>query len=771
MRNFDVWQNFFDNDGNFLHGRFLFCQKGTTNPVTITDAAGTALPNPIYSDTYGKTALQVFLPDVDITLYIYKYIGSGTMESDSTPENWVLVDSPDLLDPTASITIEGAASQDVNTMDDLRALDPATAVQVNNVISARLNGYYAAGDSPTRLYIWNAESTATDDGGSVIAHSGQSVGRWLLVCPQILDVRTFGVFPSPDKTNVNTNVSQFSNALNYAIGKGIAVYLPAVYANGGWYSFNGGNYVITNNLYVDGTTFITAKSGTSTNLTFSGESGIIGEHAGLFDDLYNSTTQLFAGGSLTVSIHSVRTSSVNLYGANLSQGKISVIPTSTLIIDSDEYTNVTGIDAIIVETSLSAVKNWASVGRVECNGKLVLNSHDAFSGLNVRDSWYADPSAFVASQWTNCIYSKTSFNLCANWVNLSVHDGITLFDFMGDSLSAATTFTASSTLLNATVSNADFPAGVTLKNCTVSDCTVTGGGVDAVESSVGITSTITGATLKNCTISQDLTIDGDASFDRCDVTHTVICSGVLTVNDCLVTAYIYAKANTTKNIYLYAHRNTLTTGTGSSVGKFVLLYNVSEDSGNVFFTGEITDNTVIDSGDGTNFVLNANAGFLADSGHSYKYSGNNGADVLTNSPRIIIENSGVHSTYIGGKYWFTLMNFKPFPYLFYIGTATEFPQKVHAKITGFVKIADKFKDATNNCPKELQAGFTESMANPDDFPYNTARTKEFILSNIEAGSVIGEYYAGHANAVNFVLLCYGSELMTEINVLIEMDVL
>src|SRR5574344_2674968 len=169
MRNFDLWQNFFDNHGNFLHGRFLFCQKGTTNPVSITDAAGTALPNPMYSGTFGQTAQQVFLPNVDVTLYKYKYIGNGTMESDATPENWELIDTVDILDPAANIVITGTSSQDVNTMAELRALDPAKAIKVNGISSARLHGYDAAGASPSRLYVWNSASTSTDDGGSVIA--------------------------------------------------------------------------------------------------------------------------------------------------------------------------------------------------------------------------------------------------------------------------------------------------------------------------------------------------------------------------------------------------------------------------------------------------------------------------------------------------------------------------------------------------------------------------------------------------------------------------
>ena len=771
MRNFDLWQNFFDNQGNFLHGRFLFCQKGTTNPVSITDAAGTAIPNPMYSGTFGQTAQQVFLPDVDVTLYKYKYIGNGTMESDETLENWALVDTVDILDPAANIVITGTSSQDVNTMAELRALDPATAIKVNGIISARLNGYDAAGDSPSRLYVWNSASTSTDDGGSVIAHSGQSVGRWLLVCAQILDVRFFGVFPSQDKTNINTNVSQFANALNYAIGRGVSIYLPGVYTNGGWYEFNGGNFVLENNLYVDGTTYITAKGGTATTLTFSGGAAIIGEHAGLFDDLYDAETASFTGGTLNVSLPSVRTSSVNLYGDNLKQGKISVIPTDTLVVDADHYTRVSGINRIIVDVSLTSKKTWAAVNEVVCNAKLVYNAYDTFANLYVRDDWYTALTDFHADQWTDCIYSKESFKLCLNWVNLSVKDGVTVFDFMGDTLTDAATFSTGSTLINATVKNAVFPGGVTLENCDVSDCTVPGGGVEAVESAVGITSSVTGAKLINCTVAQDITITGDANLERCDISHTVICSGVLNVKGCTVTAYVFAKANSTKNIYLYAHRNTLTTGAGTSVGKFVLLYDVHEDSGSVFFNGEITDNTVIKSGDGNNFVLNEHASFLAASGHNYSYSGNKGADVKSNDPKILIGNDGVHTTNIGDKYWFRLVNFKPYPYLFYIGTGTEFPGTVHAKITSFVKICEKFKDATNNCPKEMQAGFTESMVNPGDFPYNTSRTKDFILSGIEEGSVIGEYNPTRTPATNFVLLCYGSQVMSEISVLVEMEVI
>ena len=773
MRNFlDSWQNLFDSNGNFLLGKIAFYEPNTYNLKTIYGSDGQALQNPIDTTTYGLTTSQVFLSNDDYTVRFYKYIGSGTMKSTSAltgeNESWNIADDSNYelyktitsLNGSLSIINANASIPTVNTIAELK--DLTVSVLENGTIYS-VFGYYQLGDCPQRYYIWHSSGTATDDGGITILSNNSNVGYWQMVIPaDKIDVRWYGAMPNGSSSSNVCYLAQLALCATGCNTWSKDMYFPS-YGNHitGYYLFDGSNTVSTSkDIYCDDVKFVVKVGTTGTNVQCN--------------QLHknNGTSTLFIPQlGQTIGGYSLTSNTIYTSWLNASDTTFSGTVRSELIVNTDQLTTVDGIDHISILTSLSAKKTWSNINSVTCNRKLVYNSDDSFTNVPVQDNWYTDITTFVASQWTDCTYTKMSFESTLNWVNLAVKDGLTVFDFMGDTLTDAATFSTRSTLINATVQNAIFPGGVTLKNCSVSYCTVPGGGVEAVESAVGITSSVTGATLINCTVAQDLTITGDANLERCDISHSVTCSGVLNVKGCTVTAYVVAKANSTKNIYLYAHRNTLTTGAGASVGKFVLFYDVPGDSGNVFFNGEITDNTVIRSSDGNNFVLNEHASFLAAGGHNYSYSGNKGADVKTNSPKIVIGNDGVDTMHIGDKYWFTLGNFKPYPYLFYIGTGTEFPGTVHAKITSFVKICEKFKDATNNCPKEMQAGFTESMVNPDDFPYNTSRTKDFILSGIEEGSVIGEYDPTRSAALNFVLLCYGTQVMSEINVLVEMEVI
>lgn len=69
-------------------------------------------------------------------------------------------------------------------------------------------GYYTASDEGGNTYQWNASSTLSDNGGSVIAVTGVSVGRWISVNNQEIYLSWF--------ENSNTG---FQNFLNASAGK------------------------------------------------------------------------------------------------------------------------------------------------------------------------------------------------------------------------------------------------------------------------------------------------------------------------------------------------------------------------------------------------------------------------------------------------------------------------------------------------------------------------------------------------------------------------
>ncbi len=74
----------------------------------------------------------------------------------------------------------------VATMAALRARVASRHTQVN------LLGYYAANDGGGGLFAWDASSTATDDGGSVIQPTSLTTGRWRRLGNPIVNVLWFG---------------------------------------------------------------------------------------------------------------------------------------------------------------------------------------------------------------------------------------------------------------------------------------------------------------------------------------------------------------------------------------------------------------------------------------------------------------------------------------------------------------------------------------------------------------------------------------------------
>lgn len=776
MRNFlDSWQNLFDSNGNFLLGKIAFYEPNTYNLKTIYGSDGQALQNPIDTTTYGLTTSQVFLSNDDYTVRFYKYIGSGTMKSTSAltgeNESWNIADDSNYelyktitsLNGSLSIINANASIPTVNTIAELK--DLTVSVLENGTIYS-VFGYYQLGDCPQRYYIWHSSGTATDDGGITILSNNSNVGYWQMVIPaDKIDVRWYGAMPNGSSSSNVCYLAQLALCATGCNTWSKDMYFPS-YGNHitGYYLFDGSNTVSTSkDIYCDDVKFVVKVGTTGTSVQCN--------------QLHknNGTSTLFIPQlGQTIGGYSLTSNTIYTSWLNASDTTFSGIVRSELIVNTDQLTTVDGIDHISILTSLSAKKTWSNINSVTCNRKLVYNSDDSFTNVPVQDNWYTDITTFVASQWTDCTYTKMSFESTLNWVNLAVKDGLTVFDFMGDSLTTAVTFTSNCTIINASdLENALFPDSVTIQQSKVINSVITTGTLTATNSTIGIAAVDGECNLTNCEIVQDITLNSDSKLERCNISNQVTCSGILTLSECYITAYVFAKANSTKNIYLYARKNTFTTGTGTSVGKIVLLYNDSTDSGNVNFIGDITDNTVIKSGDGTNFILNANASFLSTNGHVYTYTGNKGTDVLTNSPKFVIPNSDsrIENVNVGSVIVTALYNFKPFSYLFYIGTGTTFPSTIHAKITPMLLICDSFIDATNNCPKEMQAGCTDSMYEPGDYPSKNSRTKEFLLSSVTANSVVGEYNPNATPADKFLVLCKGDTAPTEVSVLVELDLI
>lgn len=263
-RNFvDPWQNILGPTGRLLVGRLTFLEPDTSgNLKEIYDVDGQPLENPVYTSIYGLPKHQVLLGDSDYKIQFEAYIGNGNMENDENASNWLLYKTVISKNGSLSVDDGSISIRTIATMDQLKAMG---GMQDGDVIE--LIGYNAAGDSGmSRLYIWDADATNTDDGGAIISSSTTSVGRWKLVVPgTYVDVRWFGDIPDKTaKTQATTtsNVGQRVKAATFANGVHKDLYFPA-----GYYYFAGANTVsVDKNIILDKMVRFCVKEGTTGTL-------------------------------------------------------------------------------------------------------------------------------------------------------------------------------------------------------------------------------------------------------------------------------------------------------------------------------------------------------------------------------------------------------------------------------------------------------------------------------------------------------------------------
>lgn len=230
MRTWDNWNRYFDNNNKPLHGCIQFMVKDGNTIAPIYDVDGTALDNPIITDIYGRTLHQVCI-DEDVVAYFYKYVGNGIWSSEldidtSDTTKWALQYTSE-SDLYIDINNEGRSSFAVLNIEELRDLNANDVMAIDGVKIVTLMGYNEAGDKEPINYIWDADSTAADDGGAVIA-TDLIKGRWIMVCPtEHLDVRHYGVFPS-DSQNMLDQTLAIQYALIYANNHGLRLFFDTL---------------------------------------------------------------------------------------------------------------------------------------------------------------------------------------------------------------------------------------------------------------------------------------------------------------------------------------------------------------------------------------------------------------------------------------------------------------------------------------------------------------------------------------------------------------
>ena len=94
----------------------------------------------------------------------------------------------------------------------------------------QVNGYYTAGDSPTRKYLWVAGAANIDDGGYVIASYANSGGRWVMLWddPEFLPVSLYGIMCGYSGYAKTSSIPALESLGHYVIVGSVRVEVPPV---------------------------------------------------------------------------------------------------------------------------------------------------------------------------------------------------------------------------------------------------------------------------------------------------------------------------------------------------------------------------------------------------------------------------------------------------------------------------------------------------------------------------------------------------------------
>lgn len=249
-----------------LQGRVTFYRHDTDELATIYTLEGqnfVQAANPQLLDVNGRLDDSVFFDCGIIDVRIEQYIG---------PEGFLSVDSPDEYFDAFDIfeygikMDAGGAIGHVETIADLRDVSP-------DVKFVWVNGYYAVGDSPSRLYYWDEDSEDIEDGGYVVGSDVEgATGKWILLWgDEVLPCTVYGVKPGTE-----ANLAAF---LDYpdVVGSMSLKTAPCL-------RFVSGQYTTAENQYTDrtlcfdtGAQFVSAPQITCPEVrTFGPVSGYIG---------------------------------------------------------------------------------------------------------------------------------------------------------------------------------------------------------------------------------------------------------------------------------------------------------------------------------------------------------------------------------------------------------------------------------------------------------------------------------------------------------------
>ena len=409
MRNFDNYDQFRDNEGNLLQGKLVFCRKGTTTqePVYAWDSEHNeyvALNPEVFINANGRPENQIFLSDVDYTIYVYKYIGNGEMDQDSEDENWLEQYSFNNLFLTIAIDIKSDTPVLIANMAELEATDPDSVGVSAGKKLVCLGGYNALGDCPPVFYVWDELNTGTANGVDIVAVTGISVGRWLLVntfTETGFDVRHAGCFAAQNTAGTSIDQSYgLQRADAYAVKYGLKLVIPDLFSD--TYSY----YLLTNLIVnsevvaADGVKLLTA---TSANLKNVSEENLSKKVPFILHNLTYSGTWSVTGKTIRTGYFDNQEVGSDTNWPPTIVAKEKYIYDASFVCYTDPTISLSGIEVVFAETMESETYQLTKC-KIESVGKI--KHVCSFDGCEIKGSFF-HASTLVADilscTFTDCV--------------------------------------------------------------------------------------------------------------------------------------------------------------------------------------------------------------------------------------------------------------------------------------------------------------------------------------------------------------------------------
>ena len=287
--------------------------------------------------------------------------------------------------------------------------------------TALTNGYYTQGDGGEGLYVWNASGTTADNGGTIIAPTGFSTGRWYLqIVNDTVNVKQFGAYGNGvanDQPAIQAAINWFA-AGSYFGGTGGTVYMPV-----GVYQINSG--ITINNAF---TRLVGAGGGTghdgsaynfvpATKIVWNGTSGgtmisvaTVNNQTPMQDGIEVSHMGLFGNSSAGIGlfIKSIRNSvftDIIVHDTTSAAYFFTCFPTASPVYFGSDATTppVNGYSYTI---NTAGTVNWTGIGSANSTpGTVFIYNGNAITGTG----GIATNTAIESMDTQKCIFTNLMF--------------------------------------------------------------------------------------------------------------------------------------------------------------------------------------------------------------------------------------------------------------------------------------------------------------------------------------------------------------------------